>query len=168
MKELWIIRHAKSSWADLNISDHDRPLNQRGKRDAPFMADFMGTQFESPELFIYSSAKRAKQTAKIFRKTMQLSKNIFKQEPKFYHAPANEILHIIQGTNEDVNRIAIFGHNPGFTYLVNKLTDANHYNLATCGIAVVRSDVEFWANFGDSLCELIDLFEPKMFSVNAE
>lgn len=163
MKKLWIIRHAKSSWSDYSLTDHERPLNSRGKRDAPHMADVIRDRYDKPQLLVTSTAKRARQTCKAFRKSLDIPKEEVVRLDELYHASIGTCLKVIHSIDEDVNVAAIFGHNPTFTYLINELTGDGPDNLPTCGCALITTDADFWATFETGHCELNVYTFPKQF-----
>ncbi len=161
MKQFFIIRHAKSSWSDLNLKDIDRPLNKRGLHDAPKMADYLQKRPKVAIEHIYSSpANRALSTAKIFHEKLQISNEIDVRSD-LYHAIVEDILYIIKNTDISINSFAVFGHNPGFTHLVNHFAQLNIDNLPTCGIAHFEADIKKWEDLHPSNSNLIELMFPK-------
>lgn len=162
MKKLWIIRHAKSSWDDPGITDHDRPLNDRGKLDAPRVASYLMDHFDIPDRCYTSSAKRAKRTCKVFRKTFDIKKSKVTVLPMLYHPTIQSCMQVIHSIDESIDCAAIFGHNPTFTYLIHELTGTGPDNLPTCGCALVTSSAEYWSTFESDQCNLDALIFPKM------
>lgn len=150
MKTLLLIRHAKSDWSTPSLGDADRPLNERGKRDAPDMAQRLLNKKISIDAFISSPAKRAKKTASIFAKTYDRDKDeiIFKEE--LYLATVDLFFDIVKQTPDDYKSIAVFSHNPGITDFANHLTDTRIDNIPTCGIFAVSIDTKKWAKFEDA------------------
>src|SRR3990172_9356587 len=96
MKTLYLVRHAKSSWKDVGLSDFERPLNKRGKKDAPFMAKLLRQQKIKPDLIISSPANRASATARIFCETLNYPFEDLLLEPRLYEASSHEILEIVK------------------------------------------------------------------------
>lgn len=144
MKTLFIVRHAKSSWKNHSLSDFDRPLNKRGKRDVPDMGARLKNQTILPDLLISSPAKRAYATAKgIARQIGYPIKNIIKSEA-LYHADRKDIITLIADTDDCHDSLMIFGHNPGFTYSINDLSDFYIDNLPTCGVFAIQFHIESW------------------------
>ncbi len=144
-KHLFIIRHAKSDWS-FEVSDFDRPLNSRGFKNAPKMAERMAEYAIKPQKLISSPAKRAITTAQIFAELLTVPVNEIKLEPRIYEALPHTLLQIIGELDNKFDCVAFFGHNPGLTLLVNYLADENIYNLPTCGIVHLRFDnVADWA-----------------------
>ena len=166
MKKLWIVRHAKSSWSDFGLADHDRPLNERGKRDAPFMGKLIAEKYSVPTHLFTSTAKRARMTCKAFRKAMDIDKKFVSRHEELYHASIGDCLRVIHGINDEIEIAAIFGHNPTFTYLVEELTGQGPDNMSTCGCALITSEAEDWANFEDSPCQLEFYLYPKQFNLD--
>ncbi len=146
MRTLYIIRHAKSSWKDLSLSDWERPLNKRGKRDIPTMAKFLQKRKVVFDLLISSTALRAKKTAKGIGEGVGYDKHEIKLEHKLYHANAHEILKIVRAIPSQNKAVAIFGHNPGFTDFVNELCGTDLVNIPTCGICQVDLAIDDWSN----------------------
>jgi len=136
-KTLYLLRHAKSSWKDFSLSDFDRPLNKRGKHDAPFMAEKMREKGIQPDSIISSPAKRAKRTAKIFSDILEVPLFL---ESKLYEADVNEVLWIIQKAFETQDTVMIVGHNPELTLLNDVLCDKEIFNIPTAGIVALSFD----------------------------
>lgn len=158
MKTLFINRHAKSSWDDSSLKDFDRPLNSRGNRDAPIMADRFVEKEKKVDQIVSSPAKRAFQTAKYFSKVLQ-GQDIYTVD-EIYEATTRSLLHIINDFSDDYETIIIFGHNPGFSSLVDYLCDQNIY-LPTCGIVKIRFNVDSWSRISAESGELVYFDFPK-------
>lgn len=137
MRTLYLVRHAKSSWADPGMADHDRPLNERGLRDAPAMAQRFKERHEPVDLLVSSTAARALATADAFAQALDLPSAT--QEAGIYEAHHRAIQGIIEALPEDAHRVMLFGHNPGFSLLTEHLAEAGLGELPTC--AIVRIDV---------------------------
>jgi len=161
MKTILVIRHAKSSWDTATLGDFDRPLNERGKKDAPAMAKRLLENKVAPELFVASPAKRAKKTAEIFVKEFGKSENEIVFFSELYHAPAYTFYDIISGFDDKYNSVAIFSHNPGITEFVNSLTTVQLDNMPTCGIFAVTSLIDNWNEFSSSQKEFWFFDYPK-------
>lgn len=146
MKRLVIIRHAKSSWANAMLDDFDRPLNERGKKDAPLMAKKLKDRKVQPDLFITSPAKRAKSTAKRFAAIFEIDKKLIKKEPKLYLASESTILKLAKDIDEKYNVVFMFGHNPGLTHFVNYVSNLEIDNIPTTGVVVM--EVSAWKKLG--------------------
>jgi phosphohistidine phosphatase len=146
VKRLVIIRHAKSSWGNALLEDFDRPLNERGKKDAPLMAKRFKEKKILPDLMITSPAKRANSTCKKFAKIFEVDKKNIWKEPKLYHASENVILKLTKEIDEQNNVVFIFGHNPGLTNFVNYASNLEIDNIPTTGIVVL--EVSNWKKLG--------------------
>jgi len=161
MKQLILIRHAKSDWGDPSLSDFERPLNGRGKRDAPLMAERLREKKVKIDAFISSPAKRAKRTACIFAEAFKKKKDdvIFREE--LYGAGENVFFDVIAKADNDFDTIAIFSHNPGITDFANLLTKTRIDNIPTCGIFAVRADCKKWKEFAEAKKEFWFFDYPK-------
>lgn len=146
MKTLYIIRHAKSSWDDLDQPDFDRPLNERGKRDAPRMGKRLKEKEIHPDLIICSSAKRTWSTSKRIAEILKYQKENIKTVKSLYHADEEVILETIQKVNDTAHVVLLVGHNPGLTDFVNTLSEdeTNIDNIPTCGVVAFQFKVESW------------------------
>jgi phosphohistidine phosphatase len=146
MKTLYIIRHAKSSWDDLAIDDFDRPLNDRGKRDAPRMGKRLKEKKVTPDLMITSPANRAFSTCTYMAEILKYPVQNIRREENLYHANSAQILRVIKALPDRNNIVFIFGHNPGLTDFVNEFRDDRSFfdNIPTCGVAAFRCNVESW------------------------
>ena len=147
MKTLYIVRHAKSSWSDPLADDFDRPLNERGKRDAPRMGKRLKEKGILPSLIISSPAKRARSTARRIAKELKYKKDDIKEDRKLYHAEEEVILDVIRKLKDKHTSVMLFGHNPGLTNFVNSLQDKEFDldNLPTCGIAAFQLKIDSWS-----------------------
>lgn len=161
MKKVLFVRHAKSSWADMTLSDKKRPLNARGKRDAPVMAQRCIDYGLGVQLVISSPAVRAYATAKVFYKAYNLSSSIQKEE-YLYHGDPADFEEALCGVDDDIECVAIFGHNPGITYLANEL-DSKKYidNVPTTGVVIGEIDILNWNDFSIAKTVLKDFLYPK-------
>lgn len=163
MKTIYLIRHAKSSWDNPSLRDFDRPLNKRGFRDAPFMADFLSKQNPTPDKLVSSPAKRAFTTASYFAGALGIMVQDIQQEPGVYEAYAQELLFIIQRFRPEWNTVCLFGHNPGFTNLANQFADDFIANIPTCGIAQISGAITEWKDFQKGRVKLRNFYYPKQF-----
>lgn len=161
-KRLFLIRHAKSSWKFSSLADHQRPLNNRGKRDAPFMGGLLKNKNVKPDLIVSSHAERAKQTAFSFAASLGYPEKHILISQRLYEASYIEIIDIINETDNDVMVLLVFGHNPGLTTLHNIICDKYIDNIPTCGI----TEYEFngnWNQLNASTCKLISFEFPKKY-----
>ncbi|MEY4931219.1 MAG: hypothetical protein RI909_1943 [Bacteroidota bacterium] len=162
MKTLYVIRHAKSSWDDPDLGDFDRPLNKRGKKDAPNMARRLKEKRVTPDFMISSPAARAFDTCKEFAKILDYDKDKIKTDQRLYHADEDQILTVIRDlkdrVRDDEEIVLLFGHNPGLTEFANALTNESIENIPTCGIVKCHLKIERWKDvtFG---CGALNFFD---------
>lgn len=155
MKTLYLIRHAKSSWDNAFLKDFDRPLNARGKRDAPNMAKRLTRDQIFPDAIVTSPAKRAITTAKKIALGINFSKEKIESDPNIYEASSSTMLQIINKLDNQHNTYFLFGHNPSFTYLAEQLSGEYFGNIPTCGIVGIEFPFDSWdmisANTGNCI-----------------
>ena len=147
MKTLLIIRHAKSSWDNADLNDIDRPLNDRGKRDAPVMAGRLIKAGVKIDLFVSSPAKRARQTAGTFMHEFGRKEKELVTIQQLYHAQVQDFKEVVAGIDDRFDSIALFSHNPGITAFANILSAVRLDNMPTCGIFAVTGPAETWKEF---------------------
>jgi phosphohistidine phosphatase len=165
MKELTLIRHAKSDWADAGLDDHDRPLNDRGLRDAPRMGRELAGRGLRPGAIVSSTALRAHTTAGIIAAELGYPEGAIVRDATLYLARPDEILRVVQGLDEGVSSAVLFGHNPGMheaAYLLLRPSDAEKLqDFPTCAVARIRLPDDLWGTVGPARGELIDFLIPK-------
>lgn len=161
MKKLYLIRHAKSSWEDHLLSDYDRPLSDRGKQDAPRIADILKSKDVKPDLIISSSARRALKTAKIFSSCLNYSTDNIEINKSIYEATTQALLNVLNKINDKYETVLIFGHNPGFTVLANLLGDKAIDNMPTCSVAELELNVSTWRDVQVHCGKLIGFEYPR-------
>ncbi len=161
MKTLYLIRHAKSSWAEVGMKDFDRSLEERGLRDAPKMAKLLRGMPVQPDYMISSPAKRAFTTAQYFALGLNFPVDKIEKEMEIYEAEEAALLHIVRGLPDDKNTILMFGHNPGFTYFANKFAKKHIENVPTCGIVVIELTADKWKDFNEKTATVKDFIYPK-------
>ena len=160
MKTLLVLRHAKSSWKSDDTDDHDRPLNKRGKRDAPRIGDLLKEANLSPDLIICSTAKRARKTAAKVAKNCGYQ-GVIELKGTLYLAPPDEYLAVLRDVDDANERVMIVGHNPGLEQLLAMLT-GQPIELPTSALAMVDLDIPRWNIISrDALGQLIDLWRPR-------
>ena len=147
MKTLIIVRHAKSSWDNIGQDDKERPLNDRGKKDAPEMAKRLKDRNIKVDKFVSSPAKRAKKTAKYFAEAYDTDKKDIVLTDELYDASPANFYQVVAQLKDDWDAVAIFSHNPGITSFVNSLTNVQIDNMPTCGIFAVSLSGNKWADF---------------------
>jgi len=162
MKTLLLVRHAKSSWDLATLNDFDRSLNERGKKDAPVMAQRLLDRKIDINIFVSSPAKRAKKTAELFCSIYKKDKEQIIFVPALYHASINTFFEVVSQLNDDYNCVAIFSHNPVITEFVNQLVEnITIENMPTCGVFAVKTSITKWKEFSTSKKELLFFDYPK-------
>ena len=166
MKTLYLMRHAKSSWDMPGLSDNERPLNNRGKKNAPFMGKLLKERNEIPDLIISSPAKRAYSTAKrIAAKVDYPGKKIFMEE-KLYMADTDEFLSVISDTGQNINKLMLISHNSGITRFANFISGENLDNIPTAGITRIDFDMDSWKQINETKGRMIFFEYPKKYKDN--
>ncbi len=160
MKNLYMIRHAKSDWEN-ELSDFERGLNKRGKNNAPMMGKVLHSLKISPDIIITSSAVRAKTTAKMIAKELKYSEKDILQKDSLYLASKEEFYKVINNLDDKYNSAMIFSHNPGITEFVESLTNTYITNIPTCGVCHIKIDVHSWSDIFKGLGELVFFDFPK-------
>jgi phosphohistidine phosphatase len=161
LKKIFIIRHAKSDQSFFG-NDFERPLNERGKADAPQMAKRLLNKNYKPDALVASPAVRAKRTAEIFAENLQMPETEIIFISALYHAGTDVFFDVISNLSGELNIVAIFSHNPGITHFVNSLnTKINIDNMPTCAIFAVSADITDWADFSKAKKEALFFDYPK-------
>jgi phosphohistidine phosphatase len=150
MKQVLLIRHAKSSWGDPSQKDIDRPLNDRGNKDAPKMAERLIDKKVKIEGFYSSPAKRAISTCKYFIKAYNKKEKNIIEVSQLYEPQIVNFYNTIKEADNDFDTIAIFSHNPGITAFANELTNVHVDDMPTCGIFAVKADIKKWNEFEEA------------------
>lgn len=146
MKTLILFRHAKSSWKDRSLPDPMRPLNKRGRRDAPVMGRRLADRGTDVELMISSPAVRALATAEALAEELGYPWDEIVTDERLYHADAGELLEVIEEQDPWVDHLMLVGHNPGLTALANYLSRADLENVPTSGVVKLTYDVQTWSD----------------------
>jgi len=161
LKRLFLVRHAKSSWKNPDLEDFDRPLNKRGKRDAPLMGQRLKQAGTKPDLIISSPAKRAAKTAKVFAHEIGYPvENIGWIQP-LYAAGAQTLLEVVRGLDDSFHQVLLVGHNPGLSYFAENLTGTAVDNIPTCGIFAVDFESGSWRSIREGAGILVFFDFPK-------
>lgn len=163
MKTIFFVRHAKSSWENPTTKDADRPLNERGMRDAPFMAKLLKSKGCKPDALVSSPAKRAFTTAAYFASVFDIPKSDIVVIDSIYEADLEDIMNVFYELSDDWQTVFIFGHNPTFTDVVNQFTERSIMNVPTCGVCKVESTAEKWEDVRPSNARLTEFYYPKQF-----
>lgn len=160
MKTLLIMRHAKSSWKDEGLPDHDRPLNERGLRDAPTMGRFLVKQGHRADAVLTSSARRARRTAELVASEMDRAE-VIEVIDALYLADPLVYLAALRHLTPEVRTVLVVGHNPGISEWASKLT-RRAIELPTAAVACVALKTDDWSTVdGGTPGALVDLWLPK-------
>jgi phosphohistidine phosphatase len=160
-KTLFLLRHAKSSWDDPSLDDIDRPLNKRGKRDAPEMGRRLAEYGVKPEIIVSSPALRAFKTAEKVSEGLGFEKKDILIDERVYSWDSDAVLNVINSLDDKYKSAMIVFHNPAITDLVNELSDARIDNVPTCGLATVSFDTDKWSAVKKGKGKLLSFDYPK-------
>lgn len=158
MKNLILIRHAKSSWKNHALADYDRPLNKRGKRDAPLMGEHLKQQAIKPDLILSSPARRAIKTANIISRKLGFPINKIIDREEIYGAGHVTLITIIQQIENRYETVILIGHNPAITQLTLFLTHHPIENIPTCGVVSVSFEILNWEEVSEGI-GIVDFYE---------
>ena len=160
MKTLFLLRHAKSSWKQPEMHDHDRPLNKRGKKEAPKVGQYIKESDLLPDLILSSTARRAQETARSvaeesgFSKPIDLHQDLYLSDPACYL----DILHCL---SDEVNRVLVVGHNPDLELLLTLLTDVTTH-LTTAALAQIDLPISSWQELSEATDgRLVSIWSPR-------
>lgn len=149
MKKLYLIRHAKSSWKHPGLIDFERPLNHRGKKDAPFMGERLKKFGVLPDILLASPAKRAMRTAETIAEATGYPGDKIVWEDDIYEAEVMDLLFLVRGLDDSCNSAMLVGHNPGLTEFACYLTQYPIENIPTCGIFAIDFEKSSWKDIGE-------------------
>ncbi|SDS06316.1 SixA phosphatase family protein [Pseudomonas oryzae] len=147
MKTLFLVRHGQSSWDDVSLTDRDRPLTDKGKRDAVKMGKRLAEAEVAVDALLSSPALRALATAKAIARKLDFKRRHIVQDERLYSGQVDELLELIEEIGGEHKRLMLVGHNPLLSELVLRLADKD-VNLPTCAVAVLRFDTKSWAKIG--------------------
>ncbi|CAN5716388.1 histidine phosphatase family protein [soil metagenome] len=153
------MRHAKSSWDDPNLSDFERPLNNRGLKTAPLMGEVMLKNNFTPEIIVSSPAMRARQTAELVKNSAAFEAEISFDE-RIYEASAIRLLEVVSDIADEYDSAMIVGHNPGFENIVRVLTGKSE-SMPTAALAVVDLEINSWKEINAETGNLRKFIRPK-------
>lgn len=159
MKQLYIIRHGKSDW-NQGVVDFERPLNARGKRDAPIIGKHLLENYDKPTFVLSSTANRAISTARLLLSAMHYDLSKIQETEKLYHPTVRDTLDEIAKVSNDQEVLYLFGHNPGFSELASYLS-GEIIELKTCCVAVLELQVNGWDELSKDTCILKGYISPK-------
>lgn len=160
-KQLLLVRHAKSDWDNIKLSDFDRPLNSRGEKNAPEMAKRLLKRGKIPQQIVSSPAVRALTTARYFAKELGLDKSDIVKEPEIYEALSSTLMSVINELDNKYSFVSLFGHNPGITDVVIQLCNKDLYNIPTCGMVLIQFPFDDWSMVSTGTGEIVFYDYPK-------
>lgn len=161
-KSLYLIRHAKSSWDNLQLRDFDRPLSPKGQKDAPLMAELLKRKLVVPDVLISSPAVRALQTCYYFADAMGIDHTSIIQDIAIYEAHPDDLQDTVSNFKPEWNTVFMFGHNPGYTMFANRFVKGIRFdNVPTCGIVKIVNDSSYWVDFVPGKATVAEWFFPK-------
>jgi phosphohistidine phosphatase len=160
VKRLLILRHAKSSWADSSMADWQRPLNDRGKRDAPRAGAWLRARSRVPDRIVSSDAVRARTTAQAVAEAAGYSGEIV-IEPSLYHAETEAVFAVLNDVADEIHTVMIVGHNPGLEQFVQQLTGESH-DLPTAALVELSVPIERWSELDDAVtASIVEMWRPR-------
>lgn len=160
LKTLLVLRHAKSSWARAGLADHDRPLNPRGKADAPRMGQLLLDRGLVPELILCSTAKRARKTAEKVAESCEYRQPL-QSVADLYLAGPPSCYEALRDVADGHQRVLVVGHNPGMEDLILELVGQYH-RMPTAALAHIELEIESWSNLSSAVKgTLLHLWRPK-------
>jgi phosphohistidine phosphatase len=160
MKILFLVRHAKSSRDDPTLPDKERPLNDRGRRDAPKMGERLAKRDVKPDLILSSPAVRALATAEIIAKKLEYAIKDIVVEERLYSAVPDDLLDVIHELGEKPKCVMLFGHNPEFAELAHRLS-SEISEMPTCAVAEFRFDIKSWSSVSKQAPAKVAVYTPK-------
>jgi phosphohistidine phosphatase len=163
MKKLFLVRHAKSSWKDPDLPDRERPLNNRGKRDAPFMGKVLRERGVELDSLISSPAKRAMATARFIAHGLKYPKSEIVANELLYNCTMNDLLTVIRGIKNTLSAAMIICHDSSIAACTNFITDASMAKFPTCGVLCVEFSIDQWTEVGKEKGAICYFEYPKQY-----
>lgn len=161
MKQLVLVRHAKSSWDNPDWTDKNRPINKRGMRDAPYIAEVVAGLIPKPDLIVSSTADRAATTARIFAQALGYDENLIEYDDNIYDKGARYIIKKISLLDNKYGKVFVFGHNPDMTSLYSYFLGDYMDNIPTTGAFGVEFKIENWKDIENETGKLLFFEYPK-------
>jgi phosphohistidine phosphatase len=158
MKTLYLVRHAKSSWKYPDLDDFERPLNKRGRKNAPFMGTILKELKVAPDLIVSSPANRAATTARTIASKIDYPLEKIRYSETIYEFSDDILAGVIQNTGDSVNDLMLVGHNPALTDLANYIGDQPIGNIPTSGVFCLDLDIVSWSQIKRN-CGKVKFFE---------
>lgn len=156
MKTLYIVRHAKSSWKYDSVEDIDRPLKERGIKDAHLLSKYLAKEIEKPDVFVSSSANRALHTAVIFCENFSYPLSNLKIKRQLYSFSDGYLVKTVKALDDSFNSAIIFSHDHGINSFVNKFGDKPIAHVSTCGVIGIKFKEKHWKNIKKGVTALVE------------
>jgi len=163
MKTTYLIRHAKSSWENPTLSDFNRPLNERGKANAPLMGKKLAEEKTVIDCLISSPAKRTTKTSLLICKELNYPHEKIIFDERIYESSLIDLIMVVNEIPNQFNNVALIGHNPAISQLFNYLTDEDLHHFPTCGIGKIELEIDQWSEIIKGIGRKIFFIYPKMF-----
>ena len=160
MKALYLVRHAKSSRDDPTLPDKERPLNERGLRDAPRMGEQLAKQGVTADLILSSPALRALTTAEIFARKLDYKVKDIAVDERLYGSTPDDLLEVIRELGDGAKCVMLFGHNPELTELAHRLS-TKIVDMPTCAVAEFAFDTKSWSSIDSQKAAKVALYRVK-------
>ncbi|HKK24587.1 MAG TPA: histidine phosphatase family protein [Gracilimonas sp.] len=165
MKQILLLRHAKSSWDDPGLKDFDRPLAERGLRDAPLMGQFIKKAGYDPAAIFSSTATRAKQTSQLAMKAGGIDSDMIHWNEDLYYGSMSHYIDQIQAASDDHERIMLVGHNPIIENTAGILSGSDHkiaVRMPTAALVCLECFAEYWGDVSAGTCQIKWMMIPKV------
>jgi phosphohistidine phosphatase len=160
MKTLYLVRHAKSGKDDPSLADRDRPLDDRGHREAPKMGKRLAKRDAKPDLIVSSPALRALATAELIAEALDYRTKDIEVDDRLYASDVNTLLGVIHKLGDKQDRVMLVGHNPEFSELAHQLA-SEITDMPTCAVAEFGFGSKSWSDVGKVKPETVTLDHPK-------
>jgi len=160
-RRLTLVRHAKSSWDEAGLADHERPLNVRGTRDCKRMGIWCSEHLPEPDLWLVSSAHRTQETARALADAYDLAPQVLTTEGRLYGADSREYASLLQGCDAQFRHVLVVGHNPGISEYASYLAADIKLMLPTLGLVDFLLDMDTWQELQPTRAELVFYVTPK-------
>lgn len=161
MRQLWLVRHAKSSWDSPDLTDFERPLNDRGKKSAPDMGRRLAKRKVKLDRIVTSPARRAFDTAYAIADALDFPVHLLAIEPRIYDAGVKTLLDVVASQPQDCESVMIVGHNPGFSELADRLSPKGMDELPTCAVVGLKFKAKHWRDVAHGKAESVYYDYPK-------
>jgi phosphohistidine phosphatase len=145
MKKLILVRHAKSSW-EFNVIDHERPLNEKGVKDANNVSNKLNLKDLNLDLVLSSDSVRTKTTANTFISNLNIKESLIQFNHDLYDFSGRNLVRVIKNCDQNINSLMVFGHNHAITAFVNTYGNVHIDNVPTCGVVIIDFDINNWKN----------------------